>query len=538
LARRLRRCGLGLPAGLVASLLSQQAAAAVPASLAAHTIEAAANVAAGKAVAGLVSAPVAALTEGVIRAMFLTKFEVVTAWLLAFGLLFGAGVLGHRALADKSAADKPSADKADKKKPAADKPATDKPINKGDKKGRPANPLEVHAVIVSVESGRNTLTVMPFVKGGEPRTYALASDAKIYLEEGKKTKGQKPPQAKLTDLSEGVRVVLKLSADKKTVERINARGPLVTGVLKRVDATKKAVTVAAKTGERTFSLADDVHISMAFGIKGFRYKVADLRPGMSVALDLTVDKTKVRSVTAFRPTVQGSVSLLDPGKNIITIGSKGKGGLVEKTYELGKDLAITLPSGRPGKLSDISAGMYVLVELSPDGKTAERINPHRPSLHGSIKAVNAAKSTITISYKSKDGLQDMTFALAKDVPIQISDAKGARAKLADLPEGAAVVATLSLDKQSVRQLTVYGPTFTAVVKSVDEGSHTITVAVKEEGGLVEKTLEVAKDARISLGSGKTESKAKLTELTEGMLVAVRLSVDKAKVVELHARKKK
>src|SRR5262249_53235143 len=66
LARRLRRCGLALPAGLAASLLSHQAAAAVPAPLAARTIEAAANAAAGKAVAGLVSAPVAALTEGVI----------------------------------------------------------------------------------------------------------------------------------------------------------------------------------------------------------------------------------------------------------------------------------------------------------------------------------------------------------------------------------------------------------------------------------------------------------------------------------------
>ena len=131
----------------------------------------------------------------------------------------------------------------------------------------------------------------------------------------------------------------------------------------------------------------------------------------------------------------------------------------------------------------------------------------------------------------------MTFALGKDVPIQIGDAKGARAKLADLPTGSAVVATLSLDKQSVRQLTVYGPSFTAVVKSVDEGSHTITVAVKEEGGLVEKTLEVAKDARISLAGGKTDRKAKLTDLADGMRVAVRLSVDKAKVVELHARKK-
>ena len=58
----------------------------MPAALAGPMFEAAATVAAGNAAAGLVSGPVAALYEGVLYAMFLTKLKMVAAMLLTAAL--------------------------------------------------------------------------------------------------------------------------------------------------------------------------------------------------------------------------------------------------------------------------------------------------------------------------------------------------------------------------------------------------------------------------------------------------------------------
>jgi RNA polymerase sigma factor (sigma-70 family) len=92
LAKRLTRHGLAIAGTAVAGMVSQNAAASVPAALVSCTIKAASLFAAGQAVtAGVISAPVAALTERVLRTMLVSKFKVA----LAAGLLVcavGAGV--------------------------------------------------------------------------------------------------------------------------------------------------------------------------------------------------------------------------------------------------------------------------------------------------------------------------------------------------------------------------------------------------------------------------------------------------------------
>jgi RNA polymerase sigma factor (sigma-70 family) len=92
LAKRLTRRGLALSAGALALALSQSSASAeVPPLLVATTVKActSATLVAG----GVISAPVAALTKGVLRAMFMTKLK--TAGSILFGLaivLAGAGM--------------------------------------------------------------------------------------------------------------------------------------------------------------------------------------------------------------------------------------------------------------------------------------------------------------------------------------------------------------------------------------------------------------------------------------------------------------
>jgi RNA polymerase sigma factor (sigma-70 family) len=94
LAGRLARRGVVLPAGALALFLSEAASAGVPAPLVVSTVKAANVMGAGRAAAGVVPIRVAALTEGVIKAMFLTRLKIVTVLLLATALLGGtAGLL-------------------------------------------------------------------------------------------------------------------------------------------------------------------------------------------------------------------------------------------------------------------------------------------------------------------------------------------------------------------------------------------------------------------------------------------------------------
>jgi RNA polymerase sigma factor (sigma-70 family) len=124
LAKRLARHGLTASGGTLAAVLTEKAASAsVPGSVMASTIKAVTSVAAGQvATTGLVSAKVAALIEGVLKGMLLTKLKT-TAALLVILTIAGLGV-GHVVL--QSGAAEPAkerevnADDVDKEKQAND----------------------------------------------------------------------------------------------------------------------------------------------------------------------------------------------------------------------------------------------------------------------------------------------------------------------------------------------------------------------------------------------------------------------------------
>jgi RNA polymerase sigma factor (sigma-70 family) len=101
LAERLARYRAALPAGVVAALLSDRSSKAeVPRALAASTAKAAAQPALGQALkAGVVSARVAALTEGVLKTMLLSKLKVVWIVALLVALAGGVGSVGYRSQA-------------------------------------------------------------------------------------------------------------------------------------------------------------------------------------------------------------------------------------------------------------------------------------------------------------------------------------------------------------------------------------------------------------------------------------------------------
>ncbi len=100
LARRLARHGRPVSAGALGAMLTQQAGpVALPPALVEVTVRAASLLAAAPAVAGAISAQVLGLTEGVVQAMAMSKFQaaVVTTVLLVLGTTaLGIGTLAGR----------------------------------------------------------------------------------------------------------------------------------------------------------------------------------------------------------------------------------------------------------------------------------------------------------------------------------------------------------------------------------------------------------------------------------------------------------
>jgi RNA polymerase sigma factor (sigma-70 family) len=105
LASRLKRRGVTLSVGALASALTAQGLARASPDLIAHSVQAALSIT--HLVAGsALSAPVALLAEGVIRSMFLTKVKIAAVVLVAVGMVgAGTGVL-HLGTADGRASAK------------------------------------------------------------------------------------------------------------------------------------------------------------------------------------------------------------------------------------------------------------------------------------------------------------------------------------------------------------------------------------------------------------------------------------------------
>ncbi|MFO0841537.1 MAG: sigma-70 family RNA polymerase sigma factor [Gemmataceae bacterium] len=125
LAKRLTERGVTLSGGSLAVVLAQKVASAgVPTSVVSSTIKAASLYAAGQAAAtGVISAEVAALAEGVLKSMFLTKWKIATAVVLIVVALGGGAGLIYPTQAGEATTDKEKQVLTLKR---ADEPAGDK----------------------------------------------------------------------------------------------------------------------------------------------------------------------------------------------------------------------------------------------------------------------------------------------------------------------------------------------------------------------------------------------------------------------------
>src|SRR5262249_39480165 len=313
--------------------------------------------------AGLISAEVAGLADGVLKTMMLTKIKIVTAVLLAVATLgMGAGWVTHQALAEKP---------------------TNEAVKGADKKDR----TEVSGVVKAVDASRNTVTLHPGKEFLEPQTFTVAGDAKVFLDDGT---GDKLgfQEGRLADLSEGAPVTLRLSEDQKVV-RIWAEGPTIQGTLKAADAGNGTITatVAMTKGDpaadKTFAVAKNARLFVDDGQVPDKSQpakqpgLADLPANAVVFLKLSAERKVVGRIREEGQTVTGLVKAVDGARNTITVTVSAKGEPdADRTFPTAKAAQVFIDDGKlkdkakpaaaPG-VADVPVGAQVTLRLSLDG---------------------------------------------------------------------------------------------------------------------------------------------------------------------------
>jgi RNA polymerase sigma factor (sigma-70 family) len=188
LAKRLARHGLAVSGGALAAVLVQNAASAgLPTSVVSNTIKATSLLAAGQAATtGVISAKVAALTEGMLKTMLLAKLKMMTAMLLALSLVtLTSALLAWGQTADKS-------DSAEKPAPKPEKPVAKQVANQKESEIASKTLPTLRLVRILAKGKTFTIGSPPEEKGREENETAheVTLSADYYLGVTTVTRGQ------------------------------------------------------------------------------------------------------------------------------------------------------------------------------------------------------------------------------------------------------------------------------------------------------------------------------------------------------------
>lgn len=228
---RLVRRGVTMSAALItAGLCSGTAVAGVAPALLTSTANAAVRVALGQAATGVISAKVAALTQGMISAMVMARLKVATFVLLAVGLVAtGTGMVVFRASAAPVhpialaqleapaplANDEPPRAEEKEPVPTPAAPESDRPPpqkievrkNRDDDDDDDDRP-KLQGVVKALDVSANKLTLSAPRKGKREQSFKLAKTVQVEVGGRRGT---------LSDLTAGMGVALELSENKKTI---------------------------------------------------------------------------------------------------------------------------------------------------------------------------------------------------------------------------------------------------------------------------------------------------------------------------------
>ena len=162
--------------------------------------------------------------------------------------------------------------------------------------------------------------------------------------------------------------------------------------------------------------------------------------------------------------VRGVLKAVDASQNTIavTIAVKGEP-IAERTFVVAKSTRVAIDDGKPRdktkpapgqSLADLPIGAYVTLRLAPDGQSVVAVCAEGATVHGTVKAVDAARNTLTLHDKIEG---EKTYRVREDAVVFL-DATNDAKTLADLPAEAIADVKLPADQKTAREVRAYGPT--------------------------------------------------------------------------------
>lgn len=365
LAKRLTQRGVNLSAGaIVAALAPSAVSAKVPAAVQSLTVKAAMAAAAGQAVA---SVKVAALAEGVLKAMFLAKLKnVVAVVLLLCAMGIGAGLCAYQQA--------PAGQGAKIEHVPA-------PKQGGIANEKTSGPRRVYYALRKLEVVRQTISVSLYGTTPIVEDVPLARSVEVFFHGAPSAFLM---EGKLSDLGVAdTPLTLEFAPDGKTVTRITAHLALAPCILTDVDPKAGTIDgISLLHGIRPgLWLRRDAEIR----IDGKKCSINDLRKGMIVdpyadpnpAAVLQEDRVLTTTprlnfkgfmpfakIEAYRPIVVGTIQSVQADKNTLSLTPAGAH-LRLDNLPVAAAAKIVI-AGKEGRLADVQPGMQATVELCGD----------------------------------------------------------------------------------------------------------------------------------------------------------------------------
>jgi RNA polymerase sigma factor (sigma-70 family) len=402
LRSRLTRRGVALSTAWLVAALSQKATAALPPALVSPTVEAATLFAAGKAVSGLVSASVAALTEGVLHTMLLTKLKVAAVALLALTVL-GMGVVSYPAPAGPPEPTRgQDARRGEERKPD-ERPA---PPDRGGREGRRGPTFSGN--ITAISDDGKSLSVESGRRGEEAKKFDFTINDKTVVEFGGVLKelGLK--------LKVGDSASVWLKDGSKDVERVEAfRTPHLAGKIRAVAGDGKSLTVEVPSQARgegpkqiEIKITDKTKFGAARGEDDGKPKV-----GYTAQVWLqegSNDTAAAVQSSPPRPDLGGVVTAVSADGKVLTVESKGRSGEPIKTeVKLTETTKVEFPGVEKAEEKKLGAGYGVRVWLregSDEAVVVHAVTPQAliqqrtPDLTGTVASLSADGKVLTVEH--------------------------------------------------------------------------------------------------------------------------------------------
>ncbi len=331
LAKRLSRRNLAISAAALASLLSTKAPADVPPRLSATTTQAAAQLASGQPIAGLVSSSVMDLTDAAVRSLLWSKLMVASAVsLLLLVLGIGFGTLLPAAFADRSVV----------------------PVKPETQISKPEHTQETRdCVIQQIDSTSQTIKAY----GDELHEIHLGPATKIVLDGVEK---------KFSDLQIGMVINLEIRRGLdgcREALRVEIVGEAVIGIVEGINAD--SVTIRGEADEiqaqQTYLLEKGVKLT----VNRKKAKHGDVKLKMRVILHVAPGM-KVLNIKAAGPKVSATVKSVQLDKRLLTLDIHNTNLVIDGTA-VAADAEIVI-DGKKAAFTELQAGMRVTVEMSAE----------------------------------------------------------------------------------------------------------------------------------------------------------------------------